>query len=112
MRMSRLVTITFILMLALFPAAVYAVTDHNHGAGSAGTTQKQDIGHSGGHNGHGTSGPAGGQGAAGGHGGHGGKPGKNVLEPFKNQIVAGFIALNLLVIIGAVVMKKKTGQEV
>lgn len=131
MRMPRLVTIVIILLLALFPAVVYAATDHSHGADNSGAAT----------NSAGAGTPAAGaqgadqhmqqmmnmmsgQGAAGGHGensadeghessgGHGGESKKNVLEPFKNQIVAGFAGLNLLVIAAALVMKKKLGQGV
>ncbi|MFZ5651129.1 MAG: hypothetical protein ACOY4I_09765 [Bacillota bacterium] len=113
MRMPRLVIIMIIFILALFPAVVYAATDHSHGAGSAGTAQKQEIGGS--QSGQGATDGHGEKSAAEGHessGGHGGEPEKNALEPFKNQIVAGFAGLNLLVIVAALIMKKKLGQGV
>ena len=44
--------------------------------------------------------------------GHGGESRPNVLQPVKNGIVAGFTIFNGLIIIAAIIMKKKLGQGV
>jgi len=44
--------------------------------------------------------------------GHGGESKPNVLQPVKNGIVAGFAIFNGLIIIAAIIMKKKIGQGV
>ncbi|MFZ5647445.1 MAG: hypothetical protein ACOY30_07475 [Bacillota bacterium] len=163
MKSRFLVVMTIILVLALFPAGVYAATDHSLGAESPGTTQQQGAtqpgqqtgtapgsgnhmmdmqgmeqqmqqmmnmpandqinmnmqgeggaspGSSGGHEssgGHGEKSASGGEGHES-SGGHGEETKKSVLEPVKSQIVAGFAGLNLLVILAALIMKKKLGQ--
>jgi len=45
-------------------------------------------------------------------GGHGGESRPNVLQPVKNSIVAGFATFNGLIVIAALLMKKKFGQGV
>lgn len=179
MKYSRYIALTIILLLALFPVALYAETSHDgHGGGTAPSSQKQDIstpaagqnvnnpsgsshnmtdiqgsGQSitttppnqsmgqtgtppaaekaasgGSHDSHG-SGPAAATSAAGQDhgsaavsekssagehesGGHGGESKPNVLQPVKNGIVAGFAIFNGLIIIAAIIMKKKLGQGV
>lgn len=180
MKHLRFVAVTVILLLALFPVALYAETSHDgHGGGAAPSSQKQDVstpadglnmnnpsgsshntmdmqgsgqnmtdtqgssqmGQTGtppaalesaagqNHDSHG-SGPAGATSAAGQdqHGsaavsekslagehesaGHGGESKPNVLQPMKNGIVAGFAIFNGLIIVAAIILKKKLGQGV
>lgn len=182
MKHLRFVAVMVILLLALFPLALYAETSHDgHGGGGAPSSQKQDVStpatgqnmknpSGSGHNtmdmqgsgqnmtttqGSGQMGqtgtpPAALESAAGqnhdSHGsgpaapkapsteshdqhrsatvsekssagehesaGHGGESRPNVLQPVKNGIVAGFAIFNGLIIVAAIILKKKLGQGV
>ncbi|KJR99755.1 MAG: hypothetical protein VR68_08500 [Peptococcaceae bacterium BRH_c4a] len=122
MRYLRFVAVTVILLLALFPLALYAETSHDgHGGGAApsshasapATGQNMNDPSGSGHDRHGPAAVSE-KSSAGEHqsAGRGGESGPNVLQPVKNGIVTGFTIFNGLIIIAAIIMKKKLGQGV
>jgi len=115
MRYLRMLLLAALFLLLITPAAAIAEVDHSaHHApamDNSSTSKEsldtdsvpepkraaaQDNGHQ--------SQEAGGHEASG-HGG--GNPPRSSLEPVKNQVVAGFLGLNALVLIAAAVMKGK-----
>ena len=99
----------------VFPVSVYAAMDHSgHNMGSqnvpsvnSGTNQTNDSLNTQNQHDMGTSTPVQGNHSSG-HGG--GDTKKNVFEPVKNQIVAGLLSFNAVIVIVALIMKKKHRQ--
>ena len=115
MRYCRIILLTTLLLFLIIPAAAFAEIDHSsHGAPvinnssvskenlktNSLTEQKEAATENSSHKNQETGGHE-----ASGHGG--GNPPRSSLESVKNQVVAGFLGLNVLVVIASAVMKGK-----